>query len=319
MTVMAYRIIRSLLAVVLLALPMAMPVSMQGAESADTVSGGEPKGKYYYIPDSLQNDVIRLLRGHSRVVDDDMNLDMDELTLHKGDTIPMVLKSPNLGRFDRGLATLLYIPKGSWMVGLTVSYGELSTDNLEITQYLSDIDMGAHAFTIKPYLSYFIRNNLSVGLRFGYYNAQGDIKSFKFEYDDDINFNLHDISYKAESYTGALFLNQFIGLSRHGRFGIYNEVELAFSSGKSDFQRPYNKELRTTNTTWMEAQLNFSPGIQVFLMKQASFHVSFGVFGFHLRNEKQTENGESTGNRFSSGANFRFNIFNINFGIGIHI
>ena len=54
-------------------------------------------------------------------------------------------------------------------------------------------------------------------------------------------------------------------------------------------------------------------------MKNVSCHISFGVFGFYLRNEKQRENDEETGNRFTSGANFRFNIFNINFGLGIHI
>ena len=134
-----------------------------------------------------------------------------------------------------------------------------------------------------------------------------------------MNFSLHDIGYKAESYTGAVFASQYIGLSRHGRFGIYNEVELAFGSGSSDFQRPYAGNLRTTHTTWMEGQLNFSPGVQMFIMKNVSFHISFGVFGFNIRKERQTEDGKDTGNRLSSGASFRFNLFNINFGIGVHI
>lgn len=69
----------------------------------------------------------------------------------------------------------------------------------------------------------------------------------------------------------------------------------------------------------MQARLSFSPGVCVFIMKNVSFNVSFGVFGFYLRNEKQTVNGEPLGNRFTSGANFKFNIFNINFGIGVHI
>lgn len=54
-------------------------------------------------------------------------------------------------------------------------------------------------------------------------------------------------------------------------------------------------------------------------MENLSFNVSFGVFGLHLTNEKQITNGESEGSRFSSGANFKFNLFNINFGIGVHI
>lgn len=278
-----------------------------------------PKGAYIYIPDSLQNDVLQLLRGHSRVVDDNLDLDLEEQTTYRGDTIPMVLKQRNLGRYDRGLSALLYVPKGQWSFGLTVSYGNLSTKDLEIFDLLSDINIGAHAFRIRPYLQYTVRNNLAVGMRFGYYNAKGNVDSFKVDIDEDMNFSLHDIGYKAESYTGAVFASQYIGLSRHGRFGIYNEIELAFGSGSSDFKRPYGGNLRTTHTTWTEAQLNFSPGVQMFIMKNVSFHISFGVFGFNIKKERQTEDGKDTGNRLSSGASFRFNLFNINFGIGVHI
>jgi hypothetical protein len=54
-------------------------------------------------------------------------------------------------------------------------------------------------------------------------------------------------------------------------------------------------------------------------MDYVSFNVSFGVFGVNLRNEKQQTNGLEEGSRFSSGANFKFNIFNINFGMAVFI
>lgn len=307
-----------LTAMVLMALAVLSPVGMS-AQVTDTVTAPAPDGKYIYIPDSLQNDVYQLLRGHSRVVYDNLNRDENELGIHKGDTIPLVMPSRNLGRYDRGLSALLYVPKGEWSFGLTVSYGSLSTDKLEIFDLLSDVNIGAHAFSINPYLQYAVRNNITVGMRFKYYNARGAIDSFKVDIDEDMNFSLKDIVYKAESYGAALFARQYIGLSRHGRFGIYNEVELAFSSGQSDFQRPYGGVAHNTHTTWMEGQLNFSPGVQMYLMKNVSFHISFGVFGFDVRHEKQSEDGQSIGNRTVSGANFRFNIFNLNFGIGIHI
>lgn len=276
-------------------------------------------GKYIFIPDSLENDVIRLLMGHSMVVDDENRLDLEERTVHKGDTIPMVLKSRNLGRYDRGLSNILYIPKGQWTFGLTASYGEIATEDLGLFGLLSDVNISATGYSVRPYLAYFIRNNLSVGLRFGYTNVKGNVDSFNVDVMDDMNFNIHDVMYRQENYTAAFTLNSYIGLARHGRFGVYNEVELAFSSGNSEFRRPYAGEPRTTYTTSMEAQLNFSPGVQVFLMKNVSFHVSFGVFGFYLKNQKQREENVEIANRFTSGANFRFNIFNINFGIGVHI
>lgn len=283
----------------------------------DSVRRVVPDGKYIYVPDSLQNDVIRLLDGHSRVVDDYNRLDPDELTIYKGDTIPMVLRSINLGRYDRGLSNLLYVPKGVWAVGLTVSYGELSIKDLDVFDLVSDVTLGGHMFSIKPYLQYFIRNNLAVGLKFGYYSARGNCDNLGLDIDDDINFSLNDIYYRSESYSAAVTLSQYIGLGRRSRFGVYNEIELAFKTGNSDFSRPISGKPKLTSTTTSEAQINFSPGVQVFIMKNVAFHVSFGVFGFNFKNEKQKEDGVDLGSRFSSGANFRFNIFNINFGIGV--
>ena len=94
---------------------------------------------------------------------------------------------------------------------------------------------------------------------------------------------------------------------------------MAFSSGNSDFRRPFNGELKNTHTNTMEVALNFSPGLSVYIMDPVTFNISFGVFGVHLRNEKQNVDGEDLGNRFTSGANFRFNIFNISFGVAVNL
>ncbi len=301
----------------------AMTVRGEQALPSDslTTPAGVPDGKYIFIPDSLQNDVLMLLRGGKKVVDDESKISFQDVALVNGDTVPMLLKTRNFARerYNRGLFNHLFIPKGKWAFGLTASYGEFSTDDLELLGLLTDIDLNLHTFSIKPSVSYFIKNNISVGLRFGYSSMKGSIDSFNVDVDEDMNFSLQDVMYRNEGYTAAFTFTQYIGLTRRGRFGIFNEVELAFSSGNSDFRRPYNGEPRETHTTYMDASLNFSPGVCVFIMENVSFNVSFGVFGYHLRNEKQKENGEDIGNRFTSGANFRLNIFNINFGIGIHI
>lgn len=298
---------------------MALLVGAFAMSAAENDSIVEPSGAYIYVPDSLRSDVLRILKGYSKVVDDDSKMDEEERVTWKGDTIPMKLKTRNLGRYDRGLFNYLFIPRGQWSLGLTASYGEFSTDNIEMFNLLSDINVRGHIFSIKPYMSYFIKNNMSVGLRFGYTSAKGNIDSFNVDIDEDMNFNLHDIMYRNESYTAAMTFRQYIGIARRGRFGVFNEVELAFSSGNSDFSRPYAGELRNTHTTYMEAGLNFSPGVCVFIMKNVSFNLSLGVFGFKLRNEKQMEHGVEVGNRTTSGANFRLNIFNLNFGIAAHI
>lgn len=293
-------------------------LSMKGIEAYAPVSPDKTT-VMMEIPDSLREDVENLLKGTHVVVRNNNIVDLTETTVYRGDTIPMVLKDRNLGRFDRGLLNHLFIPKGMWQFGLTASYGEFSTSDMEMFDLLSDIDLSAHSFAIKPYIAYFIRNNLSVGLRFGYTETQADINSFKVDIDEDMNFYLHDIGYMSTEYSGAVFLRHFIGISRRGRFGVSNEVELSFSSGSSDFNRPFDSRVKKTHTTFSDARITFSPGVCVFLMKNASLNVSFGAFGLYLHNSKQIVDGEPEGNRFTSGANFRINIFNISLGLGIHI
>lgn len=254
-----------------------------------------------------------------RIAQPSVAVDLPDKALFRGDTVPMILRSRNLGRFDRGLYNHLFIPKGIWQIGATASYGEITTEDLELLDVLTDIDISGHQFSIRPYFSYFLRNNMSVGMRLGYNSGKASIGSFKVDIDEDMNFNLHDIVYRSESYTAALTFSQYYGIARRGRFGIYNEVELAFSSGNSDFVRPYSGVLKDTHTTTMQAALNFSPGLSVFVMEPVSFHVSFGVFGFKFRHEKQSVDGVEAGSRTTSGANFRFNIFNINFGIAVNL
>lgn len=328
-------ILRSLsLIVVFLCMPViacaSQPLHM------DTIYVDAPKrqlpdkrgGEYIFVPDSMVKDVKSVLKGYSQIVNDESHPDPEDLVVIEGDTVAPIIKDRNFGRFNRGLFNYIFIPKGKWMIGATASYGEFGTDDFKILDLVEDVDLNVDAFSIKPFVSYFIRSNLSVGLRFGYTQAKADLGSLNVDFDEDLNFEVLDAYYRNESYTAAFTVRQYIGLTRRGRFGIFNEAELAFSSGNSDFRRMYDAHPRSTHTTYMDASLNFSPGLCVFVMEQVSFNVSFGVFGFHIRNERQVTNIETSadedsiepinGNRFTSGANFRFNIFNINFGLAVH-
>lgn len=271
------------------------------------------------IPDSLASEVRTLLRGRSKVVRDDSKVDLDEMVTYKGDTIPMVLKDLKLGRYDRGLFNFLFIPKGMWTLGLTASYGKFSTEDLQLFDVISDVDISAHAFSIKPYFSYAFKNNITAGLRLEYSNVVGNINSFGLDIDEDMSFNISDVGYKSESYAASLLLTQYIGLARKGRFGVFNEAQLKLATGTSDFNRPYDGEMRMTHNKNFQTSLTYSPGLCVFVMPQVSCNLSFGVFGFYINHTRQWENGVRSGSRTTSGANFRFNIFNISFGLAVHL
>ncbi len=251
---------------------------------------------------------------------DSMSQQEEFVTINNGaDTVSMILRQRNFGRFDRGLHNYLFIPKGQWQVGLTASYGSLNTEDIEVLSVLSDLDFNGETYSIKPYVGYTFAHNQAIGLKAVYTRASANLGSLGLDLGDDLNFHLSDVSYQSQTYSTALFYRSYVGLSSAKRFAVFNEVDLTFTSGSSTFSRLYNSEPRVTHTQITEASLNFSPGLCVFIMENISFNVSFGVFGVKIHKESQTTNGVEEGSRLTSGANFRFNIFNINFGLGVHI
>ena len=274
------------------------------------------------LPEPDPNFITRRLTDGPKIPVDStviFNNDIDEKVIVGGDTISIILPQKNYGRYDRGLSNYLFIPRGQWSFGLTASYGEFSSEDVQILSIIKDLDLNIKAYSLKPSISYAFRNNQTIGLKFNFTRMTGNLGSLSFDFSDDMNFSIGDISYYSQTYSSGIFYRNYVGLGRMKRFGVFNEVDLSFSSGSSRFKRLFNSEMRDTRTNITEVGLNFSPGLAIFIMDNVSFNVSFGVFGLHMRHEKQKTNGVEEGSRFTSGANFKFNIFNINFGMAINI
>lgn len=243
----------------------------------------------------------------------------DELVLVGTDTVHVIIPDRNYGRFHRGLYNWLYIPRGKWGFGLNASYGELDTEDVQVLSLIKNVDFHGKMYSIKPSISYFIRNNQSVGLQFNYSRGEADLDNFSVDFDDDMNFDIHDVSYYSENYSIATFYRNYVGLGRNSRFSIFNEVSLEFTAGSSRFKRIFGGEPKDTRTIITQGAVNFSPGLCVFIQENVAFNVSFGIFGIKFRKEHQTTDGIDEGSRFTSGANFRFNIFNISLGMMVVI
>lgn len=247
------------------------------------------------------------------------NGDSVEQMIVGGDTVQVILQKYDFGRYNRGLFNYLFIPRKQWSFGITASYGSFDAEDVQMLSMLKDFDFQGKVYSISPSVSYFIKNNQSLGLRFSYNRSEADLGGLTVDIDEDMNFSLKDVAYYSQSYDLSVFYRNYIGLSAEKRFGIFNEVELSFKNGSSRFTRLYNGEPRETHSITTGAGLNFSPGLTMYIMDYVSFNVSFGVFGLNLVKEKQTTNGVEEGDRFTSGANFRFNLFNIKFGVSVTI
>ncbi|MDE6341320.1 MAG: hypothetical protein K2K93_03295, partial [Muribaculaceae bacterium] len=154
-------------------------------ETRETIVYVEPEaregGSYIWIPDSLAANVEAIMSGEfiaeralsTGMPKDPLEPDLTEMVNWRGTKIPMALHTKRLGRYDRKLYNWLIYPKGLWHLGLTANYGELDTENSELLSLMKEIDLKGKIYSIKPSVSYFLRNNACVGIRLAF--TKGDL------------------------------------------------------------------------------------------------------------------------------------------------
>lgn len=301
-----------LAAVALLAAMPSAIAAVNPETSGDDITNVVVRNRVEVIgADSIDSKIISQLAPNVSVND-------DEKVIVGNDTVNIIIPERNFGRFDRGLFNYLFIPKGQWSFGLDVSYGEFNSEDIELLSFIGDFDFGGSVFSIDPYISYFFAHNQSIGMRLGYTRNKADLGNLTVDI-EDLDLSLQNIDYHTEEYSAAVFYRHYIGLDHSRRWAIFNETALEFSSGNGYFERPYNGVPRITETVTTEVRMDFSPGICYFVHDYVSFNLSFGVFGLHWKKWQQTTDHVEEGSRTSSGADFKFNLFNLRMGIAVHI
>ena len=228
-----------------------------------------------------------------------------------------VIKTKAIGRYDRRIINYRFIPKGNWIGGITFSYFNFdSNDSQMLFNLLNGFDFNGRTLSVKPFAGFAIRDNIVLGVKFGYNHTLGELDNLSLNM-DDLDFSMHDIRYVQDLYTFAVFHRSYVGLERSRRFGLFNEISVGYNTGTTRFTRDEQSGFKDTNTKVHELHIGVNPGICVFIMENVCAEASFGVVGFKYRYEKQTNNLGEVGHSRNSGANFKINILNINIGITV--
>ena len=234
------------------------------------------------------------------------------------DSSRIIFEKP-VGRYDRGITNFRFIPKHKWIGGITVSVFNFETDNSRLLfSLLKDIDFNLRAMSVYPFVGYAVKDNMVLGLKFGYSRISGGIGNLALNV-EDLDISLKDIKYTDDSYSFSVFHRSYIGLDGKGLFGLFNETTLGYNTGSSRFSRGADDTLKYTDSTINQLHVGINPGIAIFIMPNVGAEVSFGVAGFTYNLEKQKKSTGETGKRTNSGANFKINLFNINIGITVCI
>lgn len=229
---------------------------------------------------------------------------------------------PTRRRIDREMEKNKFVYKGETMMGLTISYGTLNTDNADMFPIFEEINVGGSIVTLNPYIGYFYRDNNCFGVRFGYSHVDGTLDSFGVDLGEqnDIELDIPWIDLSSRRFSASAFHRTYVGLDEKCRFGAFGELELSYTNGNNMFAYKSGDRLKHTRSKSQSVRVLFSPGVAVYALPNVSASVSFGLGGFkYTFTQQYDENGEKTGKRHYSNLNFRLNLLDIRIGLTFHL
>ena len=130
---------------------------------------------------------------------------------------------PTRRRIDREINKLKFAYKGEVMMGLTASYGTVSSDDTDLMLIFDNIDADATIATVKPFVGYFYRDNNCIGIRFGYSHMGGTLDNTYFDAGEgnDLSGQLPYVDLSSDEYSFGIFHRSYAGLDPKGRFGLF--------------------------------------------------------------------------------------------------
>ena len=232
---------------------------------------------------------------------------------------------PTRRRIDREINKLKFAYKGEVIMGLTASYGTMSSDDTDIMLILDGIDADGTVATVKPFIGYFYRDNNCLGVRFGYRHMDGNLDAARYDLGEsnDASGSIPKVNFNSDNYSFGIFHRSYAGLDPKGRFGLFAEFELSLSTGTSKLSyQPdtASDNMKTTFSDNTQLKLAFNPGAAVYIFPNVCATLSFGLGGIQYTSVTQKDaEGHKIGSRKASNMKFKLNIAAINVGMTIHL
>ena len=230
--------------------------------------------------------------------------------------------------FDRGIgmSRSVFIPKGTVGAGVSFSYNNYSignsTDDAGYAMLFSlfqDIHGNMMSFGVAPYASYFIADNLSVGVRFDYDRSSLGLGNANISLGDAMSFSLNNFHYFKQAYTGSVTLRNYMPIADSRRFALFTEVRATGGYAQSETYKLDEGDKFGTYQDIYQFELGLVPGITAFVTNEVAVEVSIGLLGFNYQKVEQVTNQVERSEMENSGANFKINLFSIGFGMSFYI
>ncbi len=237
------------------------------------------------------------------------------------------LQKRHIQRIDRSELKSTFIPKGLWMCGATVNYREWENEN-ENLLVLKDLNMEGYVFSVSPYVGYFVRDNLALGVRYNYSRYYFFLGNLDLKLGEGLSIDLEDLYFLEHRHEASAFMRYYMPLFGSKILGAFAEVRATYSHANGSNSTGRRTEalntLDGTYETVNKLQLGVTPGLCIFVTNFAAVETSIGVLGVdykwsNYKNLKPNSNEYQYGKSHSGGVNFRFNIFTVNLGMTFYL
>ncbi|MDE5707197.1 MAG: hypothetical protein K2O63_04645 [Alistipes sp.] len=212
-----------------------------------------------------------------------------------------------------------FVPKGQWVFGIAASYSAHTNEDYTFL-VIDDINSDGYTCKVTPFLSYALRDNMTVGVRFTYSRSLLRIDGGRInmgEEDTGIDIGIDFYNALQHNYSGAVIWRQYIPLGQNKRFALFNETSLSLGGGQSRFAA--DSPVRGTYSTSFTGSLGISPGLVAFATNNLAFEVNVGVMGISYTRTRQIHNRVTSGTQSSGMINFKVNILSIGLGISFYM
>lgn len=230
-------------------------------------------------------------------------------------------------KFDRGIgiSTNTFIPKGYVGTGVAFSYNdyELGNGTNDAGYSLLSLISGVHAnmftFSVAPWVSYFVADNLSVGARFDYSRSSLGLGNATLALGDLFNMSLSDYHFLKQAYTGAITGRYFVPIANSKRIAMFAEVRAVGGYAQSETYQIDGADKFGTYQDIYQFELGLVPGITVFATDWAAVELAIGLMGIDYNKVVQTTNQVDVSVMENSSANFKINPLALSLGLSFYL
>lgn len=220
--------------------------------------------------------------------------------------------------FSRDIEQEVFVPKGQWITGVSVSYSQSNQNNYQFL-IIENLNGDTYTFKVSPMLMFSFKDNLAAGGRMAYSRSRTSLDAASIVFDSETSFDIDHLYAISQNYSATAAFRNYINLGSNTRFGLFNELQMQFGGGESKLVNGSDEDITGTFERNFSLSVGLSPGLVMFLNNYSAIEVNVGVLGFNYNHTKSTTDQIYIANRSSKSANFKINLFSITFGVTFYL